>query len=78
MTSNPLFATLVLNILPRHVEAQVDHRTLISFNIGVFMDYTREGNLNDRTLTFVLPVLAKPLPISRTVEVAVSLPNKKS
>jgi hypothetical protein len=72
MISNPLFASLVMNILPKHAEAQVDHRTLISFNIGVFLDYTRDGNLNDTTLTFVLPILAKPLPTSRSVEVTVS------
>jgi hypothetical protein len=73
MVSNPLFARIIVDILPKHVSAKAEHRAAIGFSLAITMQYITQVNLDSVVLAFLLPAIMKPLPESRSADVAVSL-----
>jgi len=73
MVSNLLFASTIVNILPKHLSARAEHRAVIGFSLAVTSQYITRANLDSVSLAFLLPAIMKPLAESRSADVAVSL-----
>jgi len=73
MVSNPLFARIIVDILPKHVSAKAEHRAAIGFSLAITMQYITQATLDSVVLAFLLPAIMKPLSESRSADVAVSL-----
>jgi hypothetical protein len=72
MVSNHLFASIIVNILPKHVSAKAEHRAAIGFSLAVTMQYITQATLDSVVLAFLLQATMKPLHESRSADVAVS------
>jgi U3 small nucleolar RNA-associated protein 10 len=62
MTKNTVAARFIASLLPKAIEEERAHRTLIAFNAATLHDFiTQSKSLDEGTLAYLLPALIEPL-----------------